>query len=120
MEELNRRYGDRVQFLAVYLREAHPSDGWGAPDAVKQPRTPDERAAVAVTCRSALDMKMPLLLDDLDDHVGHLYSGMPDRLYLIDRSGRVAYKGGRGPFGFKPAELEQSIAMMLLEMSGAK
>jgi alkylhydroperoxidase family enzyme len=54
-------------------------------------------------------------VDTIDDRVGHLYSGMPDRLYLIDRDGKVAYKGGRGPFGFKPAELEQQIAMMLAE-----
>jgi alkylhydroperoxidase family enzyme len=40
---------------------------------------------------------------------------MPARLYLIDREGRVAFKSGRGPFGFKPEELEQAIAMNLLE-----
>ena len=56
-----------------------------------------------------------MVVDDMDDHVGHAYSGMPDRLYLIDREGRVAYKGGRGPFGFKPGELEQSLVMLLLE-----
>ena len=48
-------------------------------------------------------------LQDIADRVGHAYSGMPDRLYLIDKSGRVAYKGGRGPFGFKPGELEHAI-----------
>jgi alkylhydroperoxidase family enzyme len=62
---------------------------------------------------------MPLLVDGMQDHVGHLYSGMPDRLYLIDRDGRVAYKGGRGPFGFKAGELEQSIVMMLVEEAEA-
>jgi alkylhydroperoxidase family enzyme len=51
----------------------------------------------------------------MDDRVGHAYSGMPDRLYLIDRDGRVAYQGGRGPFGFKPGELEQSLVMLLLD-----
>jgi alkylhydroperoxidase family enzyme len=60
-------------------------------------------------------MTMPLLVDDMQDRVGHLYSGMPDRLFLIDRDGRVAYKGGRGPFGFKVGELEQSLVMMLLD-----
>jgi alkylhydroperoxidase family enzyme len=55
----------------------------------------------------------------MEDHVGHLYSGMPDRLYLIDRDGRVAYKGGRGPFGFKVGELEQSLVMMLLDEAEA-
>src|SRR5581483_4019476 len=58
---------------------------------------------------------MPLLIDAMDDRVGHAYSGMPDRLYVIDREGRVAYKGGRGPFGFKPGEMEQSLLMLLLD-----
>ena len=58
---------------------------------------------------------MPLLVDGLDDRVGHAYSGMPDRLYVLDREGRVAYKGGRGPFGFKSGEMEQSLAMLLLD-----
>ncbi|HEY8506607.1 MAG TPA: deiodinase-like protein, partial [Gemmataceae bacterium] len=58
-------------------------------------------------------------VDDLNDRVGHLYSGMPDRLYLIDRQGKVAYKGGRGPFGFIPGELEQALVMLLLEEADA-
>ena len=41
------------------------------------------------------------------------YSGMPSRLYLIDSDGRVVYKSGRGPFGFKPAELEHSLVLLL-------
>jgi AhpD family alkylhydroperoxidase len=60
-------------------------------------------------------MTIPLVVDHVDDRVGHAYSGMPDRLYLIDRAGKVAYKSGRGPFGFEPGELEQQIAMMLAE-----
>jgi hypothetical protein len=63
---------------------------------------------------------MPLLVDGMDDKVGKAYSGMPDRLYLIDREGRVAYKGGRGPFGFKPGELEQAILMLLLDDPGMR
>ena len=38
---------------------------------------------------------------------------MPSRMYLIDRQGKVAYKSGRGPYGFKPAELEQSLILLL-------
>jgi hypothetical protein len=54
-----------------------------------------------------------MLVDTIDDAAGARYSGMPSRLYLIDRSGKVAYKSGRGPFGFKPAELEQSLVLLL-------
>jgi len=62
---------------------------------------------------------MPMVVDDMDDHVGHLYSGMPDRLYVLDGDGRVVYKGGRGPFGFKVGEMEQSLVMLLLDADKA-
>ena len=79
-----------------------------------QPTTDAERNEIASQCCAAMKMTIPLVVDGIDDRVGHLYSGMPDRLYLIDQEGKVAFKGGRGPFGFKPAELEQNIAMHLL------
>jgi hypothetical protein len=82
---------------------------------VKQPRVAGERVAVAKTCCESLGITMPMVVDAMDDRVGHLYSGMPDRLYVIDRDGRVAYKGGRGPFGFKVGEMEQALVMLLLD-----
>jgi Iodothyronine deiodinase len=117
---LYNRYGNDVAFLCVYVREAHPIDGWrmASNDAagieIKQPREQGERDTVARQCCSALGITMPLVVDDLNDLVGHAYSGMPDRLYVIDHEGKVAYKGGRGPFGFKPAEMEQALVMALL------
>jgi alkylhydroperoxidase family enzyme len=122
---LHKRFGGQVEFVAVYVREAHPTDGWRmssndrAGITVKQPSEFGERVDVAKKCCAALEMSMPLLVDSIDDHVGNLYSGMPDRLYLIDRDGRVAYKGGRGPFGYKIGELEQSLVMMLVDESEA-
>jgi hypothetical protein len=83
--------------------------------AIQQPTTLPERTQVAGQCCSTLEMTMPLLVDAIDDHVGHAYSGMPDRLYVVDRWGKVIYKGGRGPFGFKPGEMEQALLMLLLD-----
>ncbi len=82
---------------------------------VEQPTTAAERTRAAVHCCDSLKMALPLLVDGIDDVVGREYSGFPDRLYLIDIDGRVAYKGGRGPFGYKPRELEQSLIMLLLD-----
>ena len=50
----------------------------------------------------------------------HAYSGMPARLYVIDAQGKVAYKSGRGPFGFKVGEMEQALVMALLEAEEPK
>jgi hypothetical protein len=87
---------------------------------IAQPKTTKERTKIAFECCSVLKMTMPLLVDEVNDRVGHAYSGMPDRLYLIDREGKIAYKGGRGPFGFKPGELEQAIVMLLLDQPSGK
>ncbi len=83
--------------------------------AFRQPRTLLERTDVATKCCSALRMTMPLLVDSMDDRVGHAYSGMPDRLYVIGTDGKVAYPGGRGPFGFKTGEMEQILILLLLD-----
>ena len=84
---------------------------------IKQPRTDADRTEVAKTCCAKLEITMPLVVDTIDDRVGHAYSGMPDRLYVIDRDGKVSYQGGRGPFGFKPGEMEQALIMTLLEQN---
>jgi hypothetical protein len=107
--------------VTVYVREAHPIDGWrtAANDRagilVKQPVSTDERRTVASRCQSALHLEIPLVVDEIDDRVGRAYAAWPDRLYLIDRAGRIAYRGGPGPFGFNPAEMEQTLMLLLLE-----
>ncbi len=121
IEKLHERYKDRATFVMVYVREAHPTEGWrmesndrvGA--IVVQPKTYDERVAVAQKCGKLLDLGFPMLVDTIDDVVGTRYSGMPGRLYLIDNSGKIAFKSGRGPYHFKPAELEHSLVLMLQE-----
>ncbi|MFO0959595.1 MAG: deiodinase family protein [Isosphaeraceae bacterium] len=120
VEKLYRNYKDRATFVMVYVREAHPTDGWRMESndrvevSLAQPQTYDERAKVAQACAARLDLGFPMLVDTIDDAVGARYSGMPSRLYLIDGRGKVAYKSGRGPFGFKPAELEHSLILSLL------
>ncbi len=75
--------------------------------------TADARAEVAATCAVRLRLKMPMVVDDVDDAVGSVYGGWPDRLYLIAADGRIAYQGGEGPFGFKPEELAEAIGREL-------
>ena len=119
IEKLYQRYKDRANFVMVYVREAHPTDGWrmesndrvGATTA--QPKSYEERADVAQKCGKLLNIGFPMLVDTIDDTVGARYSGMPGRLYLIGRDGKVAFKSGRGPYLFKPAELEQSLVLLL-------
>jgi len=121
VEAVRERQKDNADFLLIYVREAHPTDGWAMKSnekigvTVAQPTTFQERRSVAEQCAAKLNPTMPLLVDDISDTVGNAYSGMPARLYVIDTDGNVAYKSGRGPFGFKPEEMEQALLMLMLE-----
>ena len=42
-----------------------------------------------------------------------------DRLYIFESDVMVAYKGGRGPFGILPQEMEQVVVMRVLDESRA-
>jgi hypothetical protein len=115
LEEMAERYGGRVAFFVIYIKEAHPEDGWVLASnreqeiAVADPASHDERRAVAEACAVRLQIRMPVLIDGIDNETARQYGGWPDRLYLIGTDGRVAFQGDEGPFGFKPEALERAI-----------
>ena len=119
MHELWERFGDRVDFAVVYIREAHPEEGWVVTPnrdegiLVSEPNSDEEREAVATECALRLKIRMPVVIDPIDDEIARAYGALPDRLYLIDRGGHVAYQGDAGPFGFKPPDLEAAIQAVL-------
>jgi len=99
----------------VYITEAHPSDVWQMQSNIKDqvvlasPKDAEERALVAGACVRKLGIKIPAVIDEFGNSTEQAYTGWPDRLYLIDGKGRVAYKSKPGPFGFKPDELKTAI-----------
>ena len=77
------------------------------------PKTEDDRAFIAGACVRKLGIEFPAVLDEFGNSTEQAYTGWPDRLYLIDAQGRVAYKSKPGPFGFKPDQLEAALARTL-------
>jgi Iodothyronine deiodinase len=104
-----------VAFYAVYIEEAHPSDIWQMRSNIREgvvfrdPQSTGERFEVAESCVRKLGIKFPALIDGIDNTVEHLYTGWPDRLYLIGRDGRVVFKSDPGPFGFDAESLEAAL-----------
>ena len=114
LRDLYAEYGDRVHFLVIYIREAHPMDGWslGKHD-IYDPQTIEERRELAGMCEEAMQYGIKTYVDEMDDAVMAAYAAWPDRLYLIRVDGRVAYAGRRGPFGFRPGKLKKAIKALL-------
>jgi hypothetical protein len=115
-----------VAFLAVYILEAHPSDVWQMESNIKDkvvfasPKDFEERSSVAGACVRKLGIKFPALVDSFENSTEKAYTGWPDRIYLIDAKGRVAYKSRPGPFGFKPQELRSALEHLPLTKSDSQ
>lgn len=107
----------------MYVREAHPSDGWqmkaNERDGViyKQPKSDEERNKVAGDCTAKLALTMPCVVDGMDNKVETAYAGWPDRLYIVAKDGTVAYKGAPGPRGFNVTEMAAKLRS-LVEATG--
>ncbi len=125
LHELADRLEGRVEFLVVYICEAHPIDGWQvklnlADDVLlSTPETDAARAENATACALNLGIHLPVVIDPIDDPLADAYGAWPDRLYLISRGGTVSYQGGLGPMGFDHEELEAAIRTELGQVSKA-
>ena len=119
LNKLYQAYRDRAAFYIVYIQEAHPIDAWQVSSNIKDnvlessTKTPEQRGEVAGKCVRNLGIELPALLDAPDDRAERAYTGWPDRLYVIDEAGRVAFKSLPGPFGFNPDEVGAALGRLV-------
>ena len=116
LNEIYDRHKDaNIRFFAIYIREAHPTDGWQVPENLEEhilyeePKTDAARTGIAAACRTAMDLRLPMLIDWVGNDVEEKYIATPIRLFVVDRDGRIAYTGDAGPFGFDPESWERAI-----------
>jgi type I thyroxine 5'-deiodinase len=104
-----------VAFYVIYIQEAHPTDLWQMSSNIRDgvlfrsPLTDGERNETASACVRNLGIRMPALRDGIENAAERAYTGWPDRLYLVARGGRVAFKSAPGPFGFDPSGLARAL-----------
>jgi hypothetical protein len=119
LNKLYHDYRDRVAFHVLYIEEAHPIDAWQVESNRKDSvlmasaKTAEERDQAANVCVVKLGIDLPALIDEPDNRVERAYTAWPDRLYVINRDGTIAYKSAAGPFGFKPEDVEAALKRIL-------
>jgi len=113
---MQKKYGDRVRFLTLYIKEAHPLDEWQMDSNEKenvcypQPKTTAQRVAIANDFVKRFHYDVPLVVDRIENPANAVYAGWPERFYIVDEAGVIVYKGKPGPFGFHPDEVEAWLA----------
>lgn len=75
-----------TEFLFVYVREAHPGEKMPAHNSMK------DKTRAAELFRDEEEIEMPIIVDDLDGSIHREYGKLPNPTYVIDKSGRVAFR----------------------------
>ena len=118
MVQIYEDYKEHADFLTVYVREAHPTDEWQMKSNLKdkddvcyaQPKTLEQRLIIANDFTKRFKFPLPFGIDDMSNAANDAYAAWPERLYIIDEGGHIAYRGGMGPFNYHPAEVREWLA----------
>lgn len=99
----DRFRGDDIEFLFIYVREAHPGEE------IHAHRSMAGKREAARRLRDEEDIAMPVLVDDVSGAIHRKYSQLPSPAFLIDRSGRVAFRS----MWARPDGIESAIQELL-------
>ena len=103
----------------VYIAEAHATDGWqleaNLDDYVLLANhvTIEDRLSAARAGSERLGLTMQVLVDGMDDAVSDAFAAWPERIYVVDADGRIAFAGGPGPFEFDPDAAAMALDALL-------
>lgn len=107
ISDINELYdqfrGDEIEFLFVYVREAHPGER------IPAHRSMRHKMEAARQLRDEEEIVMPVVVDDVRGSIHRKYSRLPNPAFLIDKAGRVAYRC----MWAKPDELGSAIEELL-------
>lgn len=112
---MHRKYGSGAaqvaNFLTIYIEEAHAKDDWSLPAGVNpggedivMHRSLDDRLAAARAFVQDFSYPVRMVVDSMADEALLGYEASPERLFVVER-GVVVYRGGQGPFDYKPEEI---------------
>ena len=111
MEDLRKEYSSVANFAYVYIKEAHADDEWQVEKnrvggvVFNQPTTFEERMMLAHAFQESMGTETTILVDDIRNTANAIFAAWPERIYIVDPSGTIVYKGGMGPFYFDPNEI---------------
>lgn len=109
-EDIHQALKDEINFLCIYILEAHPEDGWRVPHnwekdiCIPTPQDLEGRAKIASLCQAKEGLTIPMALDTMSNDILNLYAGTPERLYAIGADGVITHKSSVGPFDMEDVE----------------
>lgn len=120
IKDIYHTYGIKIKLISIYIEEAHAKDDWILPsniisdmkkthnyngENITIAKSIDDRINTAKKFVNDFDYPGDIYCDNINNDVMDKYECWPERLYII-MDNTVVYKGGRGPFHYKPDEVK--------------
>jgi hypothetical protein len=112
-----------VDFKIVYIRDTHPVLGFRAPTNDRKGMTPDQepktvadREKWACEDRKKMTCTIPVVMDTMDDETMRAYDAFPQRVYVLDRNGKVVYSSS-GLVGFDLESVTKAVTAVAKEVT---
>lgn len=108
---LYERFKEQVDFAFVYLRTAHPENGF-QPETSREgvitetltavdAETTAQRVDDAQAFSQRLALPFPIYVDPVDDAIAVRWGAWPSRIFVINPDNTILYSGGPGPWHFQ-------------------
>ena len=110
-----KTHNGTVDFKIVYIRDTHPTLGFRAPTNDRrgiakelEPKDLADREKWACEDRKKMKCTIPVVMDSFDDKALTAYDAFPQRVYVLDKSGKVAYSSS-GLVGFDLENVNKAV-----------
>ena len=112
LRKMQERYGPRVVFLLVYIREAHDTSQWQSTRNEREQirmapaATLAQKQNDAMVCSRKLHLPFRALVDGMDNAVEMVYHAWPSRVFVIGADGRILYSSHLTELDFHADQME--------------
>jgi tetratricopeptide (TPR) repeat protein len=114
------RFGRRVRFVLVYIREAHPrGEAWQSSInerehvSLPEARSEKERIEHLDLAREKLRIRYEATVDGMDGLLESAFGAFPSHAFVVDATGRITFATGLDEASLRPAALEAALEAAL-------
>ena len=104
LKELYARYGKRVRFVMITVREAHPGED------LRQPQTFAEKVEHAKILKDHHNFPFEVAIDDVDGSFHRTLGSRPNSVYVIDPAGTILF---RAQWGNETAAIDEALSAIV-------
>ncbi len=104
---MGERYSNFIEFIHIYIDEAHPKDGWyiGGEECIYNHKTLQDRCEASKYITEKVNN---VYVDTMDNKLKNFFGVQYERLYII-KNNIIVFQGGQGPVHYSLYDVDEFL-----------